>query len=399
MPSLTIALTEQNKYSKDNALSILNKIELTSLKDITKSMRIFYDPNDYSTNIEEDRELLQIYKVFHDIDPVMTEESDGSEWIIRFELDKQAMMDKNITMEMIYHRINVSYGDDISCVYSDDNSSKLIFRVRIMKLKKGDSDKYNDLNTLKAFGNAMREKIIIKGVSGINSVSMFKNKNNVVQKNASYEQKEEWVLDTNGVNLLEILRYPGVDSTRTISNDIYEMYETFGIEAAKNILMREIKEVMIGAGSYVNYRHLSLLVDTMTNRGYLMSIDRFGINRGNIGPLAKCSFEETTDQLFKASIFGEVDKLNGVSSNIMMGQIPNCGTGETDILIDESKLLDVPGEDPEELEDLDKWENADYCDENIGMEFDESAVDTIKSSSFVKTELITGGGGTAPDEE
>ena len=64
MPSLTIALTEQNKYSKDNALSILNKIELTSLKDITKSMRIFYDPNDYSTNVEEDRELLQIYKVF-----------------------------------------------------------------------------------------------------------------------------------------------------------------------------------------------------------------------------------------------------------------------------------------------------------------------------------------------
>ena len=83
--------------------------------------------------------------------------------------------------------------------------------------------------------------------------------------------------------------------------------------------MREIKEVMIGAGSYVNYRHLSLLVDIMTNRGYLMSIDRFGINRGNIGPLAKCSFEETTDQLFKASIFGEVDKLNGVSSNIYDG--------------------------------------------------------------------------------
>ena len=400
MPSLTIALTEQNKYSKDNALAILNKIELTSLKDITKSMRIFYDPNDYSTNIEDDRELLQIYKVFHDIDTVMTEESEGSEWIIRFELDKQTMMDKNITMEMIYHRITVAYGEDISCVYSDDNSSKLIFRVRIMKLKKGDSDKYNDLNTLKAFGNAMREKIIIKGVSGLNSVSMFKNKNNVVQKNSSYEQKDEWVLDSNGVNLLEILRYPGVDSTRTISNDIYEMYETFGIEAAKNILMREIKEVMVGSGSYVNYRHLSLLVDTMTNRGYLMSIDRFGINRGNIGPLAKCSFEETTDQLFKASIFGEVDKLNGVSSNIMMGQIPNCGTGETDILIDESKLLDVPGEDPEDLEDIDNWEGTDYCDDNIGMDFDETAVDTIKSSSFVKTELITSGaGGGAVDDK
>ena len=404
MPSLTISLTEDNKYSKERAISILNKIELTSLKDITKSMRIFYDPNDYDTNIDDDRELLQIYKVFHEIDPVMTEESEGSEWIIRFELDKQAMMDKDITMEMIYHRINTSYGEDISCIYSDDNSSKLIFRVRVMKLKKGDSDKFNDLNTLKAFGNAMREKLIIKGVSGINSVSMYKNKNNTIMKNSSYEQKEEWVLDSNGVNLLEILRYPGVDNTRTVSNDIYEMYELFGIEAAKNILIKEIRDVIVGAGSYVNYRHLSLLVDTMTNRGYLMSIDRFGINRGNIGPLAKCSFEETTDQLFKASIFGEVDKLNGVSSNIMMGQIPNCGTGETDILIDESKLLDVPGDDPVEMDDIDNWDDLDYCDDNVNMEFDDSAIDSMQSGGFVKTELIntsTEGneGGDAEDAE
>ena len=59
-------------------------------------MRIFYDPNDYDTNIEEDRELLQIYKVFHEIDPVMTEESEGSS-CQDFELDKRGMTDKDIT--------------------------------------------------------------------------------------------------------------------------------------------------------------------------------------------------------------------------------------------------------------------------------------------------------------
>ena len=57
--------------------------------------------------------------------------------------------------------------------------------------------------------------------------------------------------------------------------------------------------------------------------------------------LAKCSFEETTDQLFKASIFGELDNLSGVSSNIMMGQIPPCGTGDSEIIIDETKLIDI----------------------------------------------------------
>ena len=133
----------------------------------------------------------------------------------------------------------------------------------------------------------------------------------------------------------------------------------------------EIREVIDSAGSYVNFRHLSLLCDIMTNRGILMSIDRFGINRGNIGPLAKCSFEETTDQLFKASIFGEVDNLNGVSANIMMGQIPPCGTGSTDILIDESKLLGINKEDDEDIGDINTWEEkADYCDENVGIAFD-----------------------------
>jgi len=72
-----------------------------------------------------------------------------------------------------------------------------------------------------------------------------------------------------------------------------------------------------------------------------MSIDRHGINKGNIGPLAKCSFEETTDQLLKAAVFGKTDNINGVSSNIMLGQIAPCGTGIPQILVDEVKLMDI----------------------------------------------------------
>ena len=389
-PSLTIFLDDDNRYIKNNALNIKKKIELTSLKDLTKSMRIFYDPHDYNTNVEDDRELLQIYRVFNEMDTVLNENREGSEWVIRFELDKQKMMDNDITMEDVYHRINMVYSDDISCVYSDDNSSKLIFRIRLLRLKKADPEKLNDLTALKAYAKNMRDKIIIKGITDINSVSMFINKENFVHKNKGYEQKDEWVLDTSGINLMEVLRFPGVDPNRTISNDIYEVYEMFGIEAAKRVLMKEIKDVIKGGGSYVNYRHLSLLVDTMTNRGYLMSIDRFGINRGNIGPLAKCSFEETTDQLFKASIFGELDKLNGVSSNIMMGQIPKCGTGESDILIDETKLLEIPAEKLVDDTDMSQWDDVGYCDTEVNMEFnmDLSGSGSVDPSKVVKTKLV-----------
>ena len=49
-------------------------------------------------------------------------------------------------------------------------------------------------------------------------------------------------------------------------------------------------------GSYVNYRHLSLLCDVMTAKGHLMAITRHGINRQETGALARCSFEETVSK-------------------------------------------------------------------------------------------------------
>ena len=395
IPSLNIYLDDEHRYNKDKALTLLNRIELTKLKDITNSIRIYYDPDDYNTNITEDVTLMEIYKIFNGLDACMRDEENatGSEWIIRFEFDKQKMVEKDITMEDIYHRINVTYGEDISCIYSDDNSSKLVFRIRIIKMRKSDADKdlINNLNTLKAYAKAMRDNVIIKGIENIVNVSMYKNQNNFEYINKSFNQRDEWVLDTHGVNLLKVLMYPGVDYTRTISNDIYEVYEIFGIEAAKTVLMNEIKQVIEGAGSYVNFRHVALLVDTMTNRGYLMSIDRFGINRGNIGPLAKCSFEETTDQLFKASIFGEVDKLNGVSANIMMGQIPPCGTGDSEILLDETKLFEIEPDEDVELDDIEDWGELDYCEENVNIDFDIDNVGekNIELDEMVKVEIET----------
>jgi len=363
-PTTTIYLDKSCKYDKSAANDILNTIELTSAKDLIKTINIYYDPDD--NNIDDDQDLLRIYDIFSKMNSECVEKSTQSKMIIRIEFDKQEMMNKNITMEDIYYNINSIYGDEISCKYNDDNSSKLIFRIRLNKVKKNSG---NDINILKQMANDIRENIVIKGIKDITSVSMYKNKNNYELENNSYVQKEEWVLNASGLNLLAILNYPNIDYKRTISNDIYEVYELLGIEAARKLLLDEITDVIESSGEFVNYRHISLLVDTMTNRGNLMSIDRFGINRGNIGPLAKCSFEETTDQLFKASIFGEVDNLTGVSSNIMMGQIPPCGTGDSNILIDESKLIDVYGDEEVELDDMDNWHGDDYCSKNVGINF------------------------------
>ena len=104
---------------------MLNKIELTSLKDLVKSINIYFDPDEANTNVKDDKEILEIYRIFEKVDPCLSEDGEGCRWIIRFEFDKQDMINKSITIEDIYHKINMYYGSDIRCVYSDDNSDKL----------------------------------------------------------------------------------------------------------------------------------------------------------------------------------------------------------------------------------------------------------------------------------
>jgi len=158
------------------------------------------------------------------------------------------------------------------------------------------------------------------------------------KENYSIVNHKKNILLSDGINLIDIMGSEYVDPYHTFSNDIIEIYDIFGIEAGRNILIDEIVDVIEHAGEYINLRHIELLCDTMTSKGELTSINRQGINRGDVGPLAKCSFEDTTDQLIKAGIFSEKDNLSGVSSNIMMGQKIKSGTGLCNIYIDEDKL-------------------------------------------------------------
>jgi DNA-directed RNA polymerase II subunit RPB1 len=140
--------------------------------------------------------------------------------------------------------------------------------------------------------------------------------------------------------------FPGVDGTRTFSNDIHEVMSVFGIEAARLALYEEINEVF--STEKVNYHHLAVLTDTMTFSGRIVPVNRFGMNKNETGVLAKSSFEETSKIMFNAAMWGEKDSMRGVSANIMFGQKPPCGTGFVDILIDETRL---PEGDEADVED------------------------------------------------
>ena len=130
-----------------------------------------------------------------------------------------------------------------------------------------------------------------------------------------------------------------MDATRTISNHIHEIWEVLGIEAVRQALTKELRFVLNVYGIYVNYRHLAILCDVMTQRGQLMSITRNGINRiDDHGPLRRASFEETVEMLFQAAVFGEYDKMTGVSENVILGQLAPIGTGCFDIIIKQDRI-------------------------------------------------------------
>lgn len=142
-------------------------------------------------------------------------------------------------------------------------------------------------------------------------------------------------IETDGTCLKKLFCHDNIVHEKTYSNFPSEILEVLGIEAARTLLIKEIKKVLEFDGGYVDNRHFTTLVDTMTYKGSLMSITRHGINKNDTGPLMRCSFEETVDVLTDASIYSESDNLSGVSESIILGKLSNIGTGITEIILKE----------------------------------------------------------------
>ncbi len=360
-PSLTVFMHQMDEQSKEKASQYSNMLEHTRLVDVVKSVHICFDPNDKSTNIMEDKLLLEQYYEFEDMVKECMESESGdatqakSKWIIRMEMDMEMLLEKNITMDDIHFAINSSHGDDISCVYSDYNANNLIFRIRLNNkiLSKGKKvkgvpnalDQSDDIYMLRNFQENLLNNIVLRGISGITNVLPRKLQNYVLKEDGKYVRKDIWIMDTTGSNLMEMLAHDFIDANRTFCNDIHETYSVLGIEAARQVLYNELVEVMEFADVYINYHHLSLLCDRMTSAENMIAIFRSGILNDDIGPIAKSTFEVHTEVLLNASRHAEFDHMRGVSASVMMGQMGVFGTGSFQVLLDMEQMKNVTDRD------------------------------------------------------
>jgi DNA-directed RNA polymerase II subunit RPB1 len=385
-PSLTIYMKREEETDKEIVRDKIPNVEITILKEIVESIEICFDPDDMNTLIEQDKAVMSQYFEFEQmVDECMgvskaeggggaasavvgsessatvsatssgenAPPSDKSKWVIRMTLDKESMLDRKISMDDVHFALKNMYDKEVTCMYADYNDDNLVFRIRLNNVITNSKKKNNALSLdqsdqiyiLKNFQDNMLNNVVLRGIKGLSKVLLRKITDSLIKVDSTYTKKETWVLDTTGTNLLTALSLDYIDVTRTISNDIQEIYNVLGIEAARVAIYNELSEVLEFDNTYINYHHLIMLADRMTASANMVSIFRHGINNDDIGPIAKASFEETPEMFLKAARHAELDEMRGVSANVMCGQEGFFGTSSFKVLLDMNKMIKFAGQD------------------------------------------------------
>uniref|UniRef100_A0A6C0EUD6 DNA-directed RNA polymerase n=1 Tax=viral metagenome TaxID=1070528 RepID=A0A6C0EUD6_9ZZZZ len=394
-PSITVYLKKEDETNVEKAYEIISRIEHTKMKDIVLKTEIYYDPDELTTLVSADKQFMEQYNEFKDIlEGCVVEEEDKNynRWILRLTLDKTHMLEINITVEEVHYALMAIYEENISCFYNDLNDEELIFRIRLntskSKSKPLSLDQEDHIYLVKSFQDNLLNNIVLRGVDGINRVHLRKI-NNYMSYNSDtgdYDKKDICVLDTFGSNLLGVLSLDYIDSSRTFSNNIIETQNILGVEAARKCLFNETIDV-IEFDSYINHHHIGILCDRMTCNKKMTSIFRHGINKDNIGPIAKATFEETTEIFLNAAKHGELDEMRGVSANVMCGQEGFYGTSSFSVYLNTIEMEKNAVDNDYEEEDEDIFEMMKQTDESC-------TVDQLRIQHNVISDIIN-----IPDNE
>ena len=226
---------------------------------------------------------------------------------IDVKLDKEKMKSLGLTNSQVISSIN----NQLKGFNVKDDKDSIILKSR------GKEESLNDVYKAKE----KIKDIHIKGVKGINQVLPVR-------------RGEEYIVVTAGSNLSEVLQLEGVDAYRTTTNNIFEIKEVLGIEAARQAVIDEVFKVIENQGFNIDIRHIMLVADTMCISGDVKGITRYGVVSEKASALARASFETPIKHIINAALIGEVDNLNSVVENVMLNQPVPIGTGVPDLIMD-----------------------------------------------------------------
>ncbi len=267
--------------------------------------------------------------------------------IMSIHLDKEHRTSKEKATEVAREIIWTTMKDIAKTIYIDHELEEVIIEINLdtMENRAVSLDYLEDLIqipncTVRVDGN----RLVLKPVKPMNTKKLFErveahhvkgipNINRVLIT----EEEGKWVIRTDGSNLPRILEVHGLDPTRTITNNVHEISKTLGIEAARNVIIKEALGVLEEQGLDVDIRHVMLVADIMTATGEVRQIGRHGISGEKASVLARAAFEITVPNIVDAAIKGERDPLKGVTENVIVGQSIPIGTGLVDLYMSRAR--------------------------------------------------------------
>ena len=374
-PRMMIYLTEEFQRSKFHAQRISQHLEKTLFHTICNKIEVYYDPKPYSKgglietdNISEPFYSKKISRTGCSANIV------NLPWLFRIFIDKEKMLTKNITLLDIKSKFCSWWEKKIfnskkkkektsllkkitsfAMMSNNDNDDQPFIHIRFNVKDITNDKKHNSSfsrTTLYEFIDLI-EKFKLKGINNIESNNIIEPTRYVnINNKGGIETFEEQCIYTSGVNLQQIRYIKDVDQTRINTDDITEIFKTFGIEFARNKLVSELLAANEDAGNNgINPQHISVLADIMCYGGSVVSADRHGMKNSVIDPLTKASFEKPIETLIAASVFGDVDKMRGVSSRLYVGSVFKGGTGYCDLILDTNMIVNSEYVDKQETKE------------------------------------------------
>ncbi|MGZ5470152.1 MAG: DNA-directed RNA polymerase subunit A' [Nitrososphaeraceae archaeon] len=281
-PTMDIYLDEEHRVSREKALSVAKEIIHTKVVDVVEKTDI-----DYSG-------------------------------IIKLTFSQNKLNDRGCILTDIFEILKGSKKKYDTTL--DENEKSIVLKM----------NEELDAQTLLLLKNKLLNTRV-KGVPDIERVTIVK-------------QNEEWVIQTAGSNLSKIIYVDGIDLSRVTTNNVYEIWQTLGIEAARTALVREVTNTLEEQGLEVDIRHIMLVADLMTSKGYLQQIGRHGIAGTKTSVLARAAFEITVPTIAKASMEGQTEALKGVTENVIVGATVPVGTGMVDLYMKVNEQNEESGE-------------------------------------------------------
>ena len=326
----------EKEYNEDilTVNRISSFLKFVTIEELTLRSEIYYNPSDNNKLAVEINEDLTDNSFF------IGDKVDIKQlpWLFRIKLSREKMLEKETTLLDIKTKF-ISYWynnfmdlkqvkkhekdilsniNRVAILANNDNSSIPIIHIRFSM---HEFDYYN----LTEFLNLVLKQIKLKGITKIKDIDIGQERLTLFDEKTGDENViKERIVTTDGINFKDVRNIKGIDFNRTFCNDINTIYKLYGIEAVRNALLNEF---FLSYGDGINNHHVEILIDIMICNGFIVSIDRHGMNRLDNEPLTKAAFEKTMEHFENAAIFGETDLLKSVTARVMLGKVINGGTG------------------------------------------------------------------------